>query len=77
MYVDVQSGVAIRYLLTHRKKMCPEVPFLILSALSSCFHHRCKMGPFIGVVEPGEECDCGYDEWECNDPCCYPGIRLS
>lgn len=22
-----------------------------------------------GLVEEGEECDCGYDE--CNDPCCY------
>ena len=25
-----------------------------------------------GVVEPGEECDCGPDIYHCNDPCCYP-----
>ena len=25
-----------------------------------------------GVVEPGEECDCGDDEVLCDDPCCYP-----
>lgn len=27
-----------------------------------------------GILEPGEQCDCGYDEWACNDPCCYPAI---
>lgn len=26
------------------------------------------------IVEAGEECDCGYDDNECNDPCCYPRI---
>ena len=25
-----------------------------------------------GIVEPGEECDCGPDIYHCNDPCCYP-----
>lgn len=24
------------------------------------------------VVEPGEECDCGQDDFDCNDRCCYP-----
>ena len=24
------------------------------------------------VVEAGEECDCGVDIVQCNDPCCYP-----
>lgn len=24
-----------------------------------------------GVVEEGEECDCGWEE-DCNDPCCHP-----
>ncbi|CAD1480588.1 unnamed protein product, partial [Heterotrigona itama] len=24
-----------------------------------------------GVVEDGEECDCGWEE-DCNDPCCHP-----
>jgi len=27
-----------------------------------------------GIVEPGEECDCGYDQVSCNDPCCYPAV---
>nr|XP_049694558.1 disintegrin and metalloproteinase domain-containing protein 10 isoform X1 [Helicoverpa armigera]XP_049694559.1 disintegrin and metalloproteinase domain-containing protein 10 isoform X2 [Helicoverpa armigera]XP_049694560.1 disintegrin and metalloproteinase domain-containing protein 10 isoform X3 [Helicoverpa armigera] len=31
-------------------------------------------GTFCGnkIVEFGEECDCGYDENECKDRCCYP-----
>ncbi|KAG7307890.1 hypothetical protein JYU34_006502 [Plutella xylostella] len=31
-------------------------------------------GAFCGnkIVETGEECDCGYDENECKDHCCYP-----
>ncbi|XP_072939687.1 disintegrin and metalloproteinase domain-containing protein 10 [Epargyreus clarus] len=33
-------------------------------------------GAFCGnkIVEVGEECDCGYDEKECKDRCCYPRI---
>ena len=27
-----------------------------------------------GVLEPGEQCDCGRDELACDDPCCYPAI---
>ena len=27
-----------------------------------------------GLVEAGEECDCGEDEVRCDDPCCYPAI---
>lgn len=31
-------------------------------------------GPFCGnkIVEDGEECDCGYDQKECTEQCCYP-----
>ena len=31
-------------------------------------------GAFCGnkIVEAGEECDCGYDDVECVDKCCYP-----
>ena len=31
-------------------------------------------GPFCGnkIVEEGEECDCGYDNKECTESCCYP-----
>ena len=25
-----------------------------------------------GILEPGEECDCGIDVYHCDDPCCYP-----
>ncbi|CAB0010442.1 unnamed protein product [Nesidiocoris tenuis] len=33
-------------------------------------------GAFCGnkIVEDGEECDCGYDEIECRDKCCYPRL---
>jgi hypothetical protein len=27
-----------------------------------------------GVVEPGEQCDCGWEE-DCKDDCCYPMSR--
>ena len=27
-----------------------------------------------GVVEEGEECDCGLAAVHCRDPCCYPGL---
>merc|ERR1719347_153507 len=25
-----------------------------------------------GIIEPGEECDCGIETHECDNPCCYP-----
>ena len=25
-----------------------------------------------GILESGEECDCGTDIYRCDDPCCYP-----
>lgn len=33
-------------------------------------------GAFCGnkIVEVGEECDCGYDDEECIDKCCYPRL---
>jgi len=24
------------------------------------------------IIEPGEECDCGTETYECDNPCCYP-----
>ncbi|KOB66594.1 Uncharacterized protein OBRU01_20986, partial [Operophtera brumata] len=35
-----------------------------------------SQGAFCGdkIVEVGEECDCGYDEVECEDRCCYPRL---
>nr|XP_037279779.1 disintegrin and metalloproteinase domain-containing protein 10-like [Rhipicephalus microplus] len=38
----------------------------------NCFQE--PRGPFCGnkVREVGEECDCGYDNTECTDRCCYP-----
>ncbi|KAJ9581415.1 hypothetical protein L9F63_023409, partial [Diploptera punctata] len=40
----------------------------------NCF--TASEGAFCGnkIVEDGEECDCGYDEEECNDKCCYPRL---
>ena len=31
-------------------------------------------GAFCGnkIVEEGEECDCGFDDHECDEQCCYP-----
>jgi len=33
-------------------------------------------GAFCGnkIVEDGEECDCGYDNEECDEKCCYPRV---
>ncbi|XP_050312944.1 disintegrin and metalloproteinase domain-containing protein 10 isoform X2 [Anthonomus grandis grandis] len=38
----------------------------------NCF--KASAGAFCGnkIVEAGEECDCGYDDNECRDKCCYP-----
>lgn len=40
----------------------------------NCF--SASAGAFCGnkIVEAGEECDCGYDKFECADNCCYPRI---
>ncbi|VEN50763.1 unnamed protein product [Callosobruchus maculatus] len=40
----------------------------------NCF--TASAGAFCGnkIVEAGEECDCGYDDKECTDQCCYPRI---
>lgn len=40
----------------------------------NCF--SASAGAFCGnkIVEAGEECDCGYDENECKDKCCYPRV---
>ncbi|CAH1403366.1 unnamed protein product [Nezara viridula] len=41
---------------------------------ANCF--KASAGAFCGnkIVEDGEECDCGYDELECRDKCCYPRL---
>lgn len=40
----------------------------------NCF--EVSEGAFCGnkIVEAGEECDCGYDDEECTDKCCYPRV---
>ncbi|XP_066248939.1 disintegrin and metalloproteinase domain-containing protein 10 isoform X3 [Euwallacea similis] len=40
----------------------------------NCF--SASAGAFCGnkIVEAGEECDCGYDDNECMDKCCYPRV---
>jgi disintegrin and metalloproteinase domain-containing protein 10 len=47
------------------------VPFFILYYYSPDWK-----GAFCGnkIVEDGEECDCGYDDEECEEKCCYPRV---
>ncbi|XP_044757253.1 disintegrin and metalloproteinase domain-containing protein 10 isoform X2 [Coccinella septempunctata] len=49
----------------------------VLDAIEDNKKRNCftsSAGAFCGnkIVEAGEECDCGYDENECQDKCCYP-----
>nr|CAG4640693.1 EOG090X02I4 [Eulimnadia texana] len=54
----------------------------ISSVLDSIYEGKKKncftdwKGAFCGnkIVEEGEECDCGYDDAECEEKCCYPRI---
>ncbi|KAL0104573.1 hypothetical protein PUN28_017368 [Cardiocondyla obscurior] len=46
----------------------------VLDAIEDNKKRNCFTGAFCGnkIVEAGEECDCGYDDDECVDKCCYP-----
>ncbi|XP_015596186.1 disintegrin and metalloproteinase domain-containing protein 10 isoform X2 [Cephus cinctus] len=49
----------------------------VLDAIEDNKKRNCftvSAGAFCGnkIVEAGEECDCGYDDDECADKCCYP-----
>jgi len=49
----------------------------VLDAVVDERKHNCfkeSNGAFCGnkIVEQGEECDCGFDEAECAEQCCYP-----
>lgn len=51
----------------------------VLDAIEEKKKRNCfsvSAGAFCGnkIVEAGEECDCGYDDNECNDKCCYPRV---
>jgi len=52
----------------------------IRTSRRNCFQNRPELDyqdpSFCGnsKVEEGEECDCGLDPRDCNDPCCYPGL---
>ncbi|XP_064086385.1 disintegrin and metalloproteinase domain-containing protein 10-like isoform X1 [Macrobrachium nipponense] len=54
---------------------------LVLDAISEKRRTNCfstNNGAFCGnkIVEEGEECDCGYDDDECEESCCYP-LKIS
>ncbi|KAL5282018.1 ADAM10 family protein [Megaselia abdita] len=47
---------------------------LVGNTKRDCF--KVSEGAFCGnkIVESGEECDCGFNDEECNDHCCYPRL---
>ncbi|XP_059486798.1 disintegrin and metalloproteinase domain-containing protein 10 [Neocloeon triangulifer] len=51
----------------------------VLDAIEDSKKRNCfttSAGAFCGnkIVEQGEECDCGFNDEECKDKCCYPRI---
>jgi len=76
MYSSATSGERL-----NNNKFSPCSMRNISSVLTAVFNEEGKVncfqedkGPFCGnkIVEDNEECDCGYDQKECDEQCCYP-----
>lgn len=52
------------------------VGFKLIVLVQPFFMDSASEGAFCGnkIVEVGEECDCGYDDDECKEHCCYPRV---
>ena len=74
------SFINFRNIHTQNHSIVSYVAFYCLLRILLCnaillFNISAK-GPFCGngLVEDGEECDCGFDN-ECEDPCCNPKME--
>lgn len=62
----IKKGIALKVCINN--SIC-NIIFLTINSYKTA-----SEGAFCGnkIVENGEECDCGYDNDECDDKCCYP-----
>ena len=67
-----RSQSLIKYFFKFQSNISAVLDAITDGRKANCF--EASDGAFCGnkIVEEGEECDCGFDDQECQEECCYP-----